>query len=280
MGFPNDGHDQTMTTTRPNFWFKLAATGMAVWVGFFMLQDQLLYFPDKASVAELASDRLHAWPPAEDFRGLVAEPAGTVRGTVVVFHGNAGHAGHREFYATRLAPLGFRVILAEYPGYGPRDGEPGERPLVKDAEQTIARASQLYGAPLLLIGESLGAAVAAAAGARHSDRITGLLLITPWDQLANVASHHYPFLPVSMFLHDRYNSVFHLASFRRPVVVAVAEKDDIVPPRFGQALFESLPGPKLLKIMPDAGHNDWILTVDREWWREVVRFLLDGTVAE
>lgn len=248
---------------------------MAVWVGFVMLQDQLLYFPDKAGVAELVSNRLHAWPSAEDFRGLVVEPAGAARGTVVVFHGNAGHAGHREFYAAMLAPLGFRVILAEYPGYGPRNGPLGERPLVKDAEQTIALAHQTYGSPLLLIGESLGAAVAAAAGARHSDQIAGLLLITPWDQLANLASYHYPWLPVSMFLHDRYNSVFHLASFRRPVVVAVAEQDDIVPARFGEALFESLSGRKQLKIMPDAGHNDWVFHVDRDWWQEIIQFLLD-----
>lgn len=241
-----------------------------------MLQDQLLYFPDKASVAELESNhRLRAWPSAEDFRGLLAEPAGSVRGTAIVFHGNAGHAGHREFYAPMLSPLGFRVILAEYPGYGPRGGSLGERPLVKDAEQTIALAHQTYGSPLLLIGESLGAAVAAAAGARHGDKIAGLLLITPWDQLANVASHHYPFLPVSMFLHDRYNSVFHLASFRLPVVVALAEQDDIVPRRFGEALFESLSTRKQLKIMPDAGHNDWIFHLDRQWWQEVTQFLLD-----
>lgn len=249
--------------------------GMVVWMGFVMLQDQLLYFPDKASIEELVTHRLHAWPSAEDFRGLIAEPAGAARGTAVVFHGNAGHAGHREFYATLLAPLGFRVILAEYPAYGPRDGSLGERPLVRDAEQTIVRAHQLYGSPLLLIGESLGAAVAAAAGVRHSDKIAGLLLITPWDQLANIASYHYPFLPVSMFLHDRYNSVFHLASFRRPVVVAVADKDDIIPARFSEALFESLSAPKQLKIMQDAGHNDWILHVDQEWWQEATQFLLD-----
>ena len=72
-----------------------------------------------------------------------AEPAPPARGTVVVFHGNAGHVGHRAFYAAIFTRLGWRVILAEYPGYGPRGGQVGERPLVEDAEQTLRRAVEL-----------------------------------------------------------------------------------------------------------------------------------------
>ena len=40
-------------------------------------------------MANVASAGLRAWPSAQDFRGLVAEPAGAVRGTAIVFHGNA-----------------------------------------------------------------------------------------------------------------------------------------------------------------------------------------------
>src|SRR5260370_32452307 len=50
-----------------------------------------------------------------------------------------------------------------------------------DAEQTIALAHRLYDAPLLLIGESLGAGLVAAAGARQPDRTAGLPPITAWD---------------------------------------------------------------------------------------------------
>ena len=117
----------------------------------------------------------------QDLRGLVAEPAGPVRGTAIAFHGNAGHAGHRVFYAAALTRLGWRVILAEYPGYGPRGGLLGEESLTGDAEQTVALAHRQYGAPLLLMGESLGAAVAAAAAARQPDLVAGLLLIKAAD---------------------------------------------------------------------------------------------------
>ena len=243
----------------------------------FLWQDRLLYFPALTTVERVADGGLRAWPSSQDFRGLVAEPTGAVRGTAIVFHGNAGHVGHRAFYAHALTPLGLRVILAEYPGYGPRPGMLGEASLVADAEETLALAHRQYGGPLLLIGESLGAAVAAAAGAQQPDLTTGLLLITPWDRLARVGSHHYPWLPVKWMLRDGYDNVVHLAKFDRPVVVAVAERDSIVPPRFGTALYAALRGPKHLMLIKASDHNDWPDRVDAGWWRAAITFALGET---
>jgi uncharacterized protein len=242
--------------------------------GVAMLQERFIYFPEKAAIEDVVSDRLAAWPAMEAFRGLVAEPPGPVRGTAIVFHGNAGHAGHRSFYSAALNQLGLRVVLAEYPGYGPREGSPDEESLVADAQKTIELAHRLYGGPVLLIGESLGAGVVAAAGSRERDKIAGLLLITPWDRLEHVAAFHYPWVPVKWLMHDRYDSVTHLATFARPVVVVVADRDSIVPARFGEALLNALTGPKQLKIVKAAEHNDWFGHVDDRWWRETIGFLL------
>ncbi|WP_455284892.1 alpha/beta hydrolase [Cupriavidus necator] len=250
------------------------ASGLVLLAGVYMLQDHFLYFPDKATVDDMVSPGLRAWPGPEDFRGLVAEPAGPARATAMVFHGNAGHAGHREYYASALTKLGIRVILAEYPAYGPRTGALGERSFVEDAEQSIALARRQFGGPLLLIGESLGAGVAAAAAARQRDSVAGLLLITPWDKLAHIASHHYPWLPAGWMLRDRYDSAANLAGFGRPVMVAIAERDTIVPARFGKALYETLGEPRRLAVIDGAGHNDWTGRVDAGWWQDAVAFLL------
>lgn len=246
----------------------IVGLGLGLLALIYVWQDRLLYFPARATVEQLAGLGLRPWPSAQGFRGLVAEPQGIARGTVIVFHGNAGHAGHRAFYAQALAPLGFRVILAEYPGYGPRSGKPVEASLVADAGETVALAHGQYGGPLLLMGESLGAAVAAAAGVHHRERLAGLVLITPWDRLANVASHHYPWLPVRWLLRDRYDTAARLAHFDRPVMVIVAEQDSIVPARMGKALHATLGGPKRLMTIDGAGHNDWLDRVDATWWRK------------
>ncbi len=253
---------------------SLGAAASIAWGSPALLQDRLLYFPARATVAELTTGTLQAWPAADDFRGLVGLPPGSVRGTAVVFHGNAGHVGHRAFYVEALTRLGLRTILAEYPGYGPRTGKLGEASLVDDASATIELAHRLHGAPVLVVGESLGAGVAAAAAARQRDKVAGVLLITPWDRLQHIAEFHYPWLPVQWLLHDRYDSVAHLAQFGRPVAVVVAERDDIVPARFGTALFDALGERKRLWVLSGAGHNNWIARVDAAWWRQVVDFLL------
>jgi pimeloyl-ACP methyl ester carboxylesterase len=254
---------------------KAAAGSVMAVAALAWLQNWLLYFPSRAPVVQMERGGLRAWPSAQDFRGLIAEPEGAARATAIVWHGNAGHAGHRGFYAQALVPRGVRVIIAEYPGYGPRDGQPGEATFVADAEQIIDLAQRLYAdAPLLLAGESLGAAVAAAAAARRPEQVAALLLITPWDKLENVASHHYPWLPVRSLLSDRYDSAAHLATFGKPVLVAVAQNDHIVPARFGSALHAALPGPKRLVTLAAAGHNDWPDRVDAGWWRDALAFLL------
>ena len=258
----------------------LAVVGVAMLVAVLVVitffQNRLLYFPARAALGDVVSDRLLPWPSAQEFRGLVAEPDGPVLGTAIVFHGNAGHAGHRGFFAQALNPLGLRVILAEYPGYGPRGGALGEQSLVGDAEQSINVAHRQYGAPLLIIGESLGAGVAAAASARQQHKTSGLMLITPWDKLAHVATFHYPWLPVRWLLRDRYDSAAHLTSFSPPVLVAVAEHDNIVPARLGTALHAALLTHKRLQIVSGAGHNDWVARVDPAWWRNAISFLLEG----
>jgi fermentation-respiration switch protein FrsA (DUF1100 family) len=253
---------------------RLVVACLIVFAGVPILQDRFIYFPEKAATEDIVSAGLSAWPTPEAFRGLVAEPAGSARATAIVFHGNAGHAGHRALYAAVLTRLGLRVILAEYPGYGPRDGTPGEASLVADAQQTIALAHHRYGTPLLLIGESLGAGVAAAAGSHEREMTAGLLLITPWDRLEHVAAYHFPWLPVKWLLRDRYDSVTHLATFARPVLIVIAECDSIVPPRFGEALYHSLAEPRQLIVVKAAEHNDWMSRVDEFWWRKAVDFLL------
>ena len=213
-----------------------------------VFQNRLIYFPDNlplaAAIAEASGRGFAPWPGDDDYRGLRREPEGAARATVVLFHGNAGHAVDRHWYADEFVRLGLRVILAEYPGYGPRAGQLGEAALVADAAEALALARRQFPGPLLLVGESLGAGVAAAV-ARTTD-VAAVLLITPWDRIERVARHHYPWLPVGAVLRDRYDSVANLSGYRGRVAVVIAERDSIVPPRLGRALFESLTEPRRL----------------------------------
>lgn len=283
-----------------------------------MLQDHLLYFPAKlthdAMLADAHQRGLAPWPTAEDYRGLLYQPQTHARGTVVLFHGNAGHAAQRDAYVALFQQAGLRVLLAEYPGYGARAGSPSEASITDDARHTLALVHQQCDGPLLVAGESLGAAVAAAAlpatpattatatpaaeatseatatprpapaTASHSPGTsaeappatpaTALLLITPWDTLANVARHHYPWAPVRWLLRDRYDTVRNLANFRGRIALVIAGNDSIVPAPHAHALAATIATEHRSWTLPNAGHNDWMHHLPVRWWHDITTYLL------
>ena len=242
------------------------------------MQNKFLYFPsgERPSGQMLEAENLAFWPGAsEDYRGLVAaQEAPSPKGTIVLFHGNGGTALDRGFYLEPLAKLGFRVVLAEYPKYGGRLGLVGEKPFVADGLETVRLAHQQFGEPLYLLGESLGCGVAAAVANTTSVPIAGIILITPWDTLASVAKSLFPFLPVTMLLTDKYDSVENLKSFKRNISLIGAERDEILPIIHAHNLYNSLPeSNKRMWVIKGAGHNDWPFHADSYFWREITDFV-------
>lgn len=249
----------------------------------YLTQQRLLYFPDPTppSVHPIWLERglaLMAWPTAEiaTFRGytsLLKPRYSRGQGTVVVFHGNAGGARDRGYYLQALERRGYRVLLAEYPGYGGRRGGLGEADWVADSRETVRRALADFGGPLWVWGESLGAAVAAAVAADRSLPVAGVVLVTPWDSLTELAQSLYWYLPVRWLLRDRYDSIAYLSHYPGKIAVLIAGRDEIIPQRHSQRLYESLRGPKRRWIFPESGHNTWPIDVGAPWWDEVLRWL-------
>jgi len=145
--------------------------------------------------------------------------------------------------------------------------------LVSDAKETMRLASQKYGRPLFLLGESLGCGVAASAAKGSPVRIDGMILITPWDTLVSVAKEHFPWLPVRLFLRDTYDTMGNLKAYQGRIAVIGAERDETIPIRHAQALFASLPNDKKMWTIRGAGHNDWPDMVDPAWWQDVAAFM-------
>mgnify|MGYP001236538883 FL=1 len=242
------------------------------------MQNKFLYFPNDEwpSEAMLAAENLVLWQAAgSDFRGLIsAGNAPTPSGTIVLFHGNGGTAYDRSFYLEPLTELGFRVILSEYPQYGGRPGKVGEKPFVVDGLETVRLAFEQYGEPIYLLGESLGCGVVAAVAKKTSTPIAGIILITPWDTLAAVAKSLFPFLPVTMLLTDKYDSISNLQSFKGNISVVGAERDEILPIRHAHNLFANLPeGKKRMWVIQGADHNDWPFHTEESLWREMTDFV-------
>lgn len=245
----------------------------------YIFQNRLIYLPHRASLDQLKQSApfvsLKLWPEAdENYRGFIPDntpPA--VRGTVIVFHGNAGSAINRQYYVPPLQKQGFRVILAEYPGYGARSGKPGEAAMVEEARESVRLALQEFGGPLFLWGESLGCGVASALSADPGMKIDGMVLLTPWNTLPSTAQSHYWFLPARWLVRDRFDNIRNLQKYSGPVAVLMAGKDEIIPNRLTQSLYQKIQPPKRLWTFKEAGHNSWPVAPDQTWWTEVMDFV-------
>lgn len=255
------------------------AIGYALLVGLMaLMQRNMLYLPDPTAIIQAvplgADGTLEPWPGSgEAFRGYVRGPLSSpmsTRGTVVVFHGNAGSARDRGYYTLPLEARGYRVVLAEYPGYGGRAGAPSEEAFVQDGRDTARLALAEFGGPLWLWGESLGAAVAAGVAADRTLPVAGVALITPWDRLTDLAQSLYWYLPARWLLRDHYDTIAALRQYGGAVAVLVAEQDEIIPARHSQRLYEALPGLKKRWLFAGAGHNTWPGEPRAAWWDEVL----------
>lgn len=223
----------------------------------------------------LTANKIQCWlSNTGNYKGFVSTAERNhLMGTIIVFHGNAGTAADRTYYIKALAPLGYRVILAEYPGYGARVGKLGEKSFVSDAKEILQDVYKHYGSPIFLLGESLGCGVAAAVAKDPPVTIDGIFLITPWDTLLSVAKSKFPWLPLQFFMKDKYDSISNLKGYQGRIAIAGAERDEVIPMRHAVALYQSLPGRKAMWVVEGAGHNDWAMIVDKAWWREIMEFL-------
>lgn len=177
--------------------------------------------------------------------------------TVLVASGNAGDRSLRAPLAAALAEQGLGVLLFDYRGYGGNPGSPTERGLAMDVRAARRFLVEQVGVPprrLLYYGESLGAAVVAELATEHPP--AGLVLRSPFLDLAAVGREHYPFLPVRALLKDRFPVAEHVARLNVPVTIVYGTRDSIVPPEQSRAVAAAAPGPTRTVEIPGADHND------------------------
>jgi pimeloyl-ACP methyl ester carboxylesterase len=247
--------------------------GLVILVAIF--QRRLIYFPTRLppGSAESMAER-DGWKPVRTAAGEIIgwritqtnEPSGAV----LIFHGNAGCALDRDYLARPIHDaLPLDVIVVEYPGYGPREGSPSLSTILATAEAALELLPS--NRPVFLVSESIGAGASAHLALKFPDRIRGLVMFVPYDDLGEVAQGAFPILPAKWLLRDRFRPAEWLKDYRGPVQIVLAGNDEVIPTKRGQALYDGYAGPKRLQIVPNARHND-VAEQTPEWWREVFAF--------
>jgi uncharacterized protein len=256
-------------------------TYLAVVLIYTLKQRSFIYYPQPQGLeAALASvDRMggSAWQDAGGtWLGWRQGTSGAVR-RVLVMHGNAGQALDRHYWTELFRGLResgpWEVYVLEYPGYGPRPGQPSEQTLRDAALQAMDLLQAERPGRVLLLGESLGSGVAAHVAAARPQTVAGLLLVTPFASLGAVAQHHMPFLPVSLLLRDRFDTLTLLSGFDGPMVIITGTDDNIVPEPLALPLQAAHRGQLLHWSQPGAGHNSIDTDPRTAGWRQIDAFL-------
>lgn len=176
------------------------------------------------------------------------------RPTVLFFLGNADSVNHYGFLAEALGRRGAGLLALSYRGYGGSTGRPSEPGLLADGLAAFDWLAQGGQDRVVLLGQSLGTAVAVHVAAERPAR--GAILVSAFDSALALARSFYPFLPVGPLIKDPFRSDLRIAGVTQPKLFIHGDRDGVIPIRFGRALYERAPEPKSFRLHAGYGHND------------------------
>jgi len=255
--------------------------------------DHLVLYPSTQQVSVPGASRI-AIPPGPDapaevevwaMRTPAVTPGTEPKAFVLAFIGNADRAEDAvqrtvEDWANR--PV--EVWAVNYPGYG---GSTGPARLAAIGPAVLAAYDSLHAIagsrPVFLSGLSLGTAAALHVSANRP--VAGLILHNPpplrkmilerygWWNLWLIAG------PAAMHIPSDLDSITNARRTTAPGIFLLAENDNVVPPRFQQAVVAAYAGEKRLIPLPGADHNDPPAAAQEAELHAAIGWLWDRTVA-
>ena len=252
----------------------------------FYPEPGLPFTPDKAKLqyrdVQLAAadgTRLHGW-------WLPAKAGVPVKGTVLHLHGNGGNLSWHLGGSWWLPEQGYQVLMLDYRGYGRSEGEPSLPAIYQDIQAAfdwLDSAPEAQGKPLVVLGQSIGGALAVHYLAEHPERrkgIEALILDGAPASYRDVARHTlgtswltWPFrTPLSWLIPDGDSALQGLSQLKgTPMLIFQSMDDTLVPLDNGIRLYQAAPPPRVLQLTR-GGH---VQTFSDPTWRQVMLRYLD-----
>jgi len=243
------------------------------------VEKRYIFFPTsdiEMTPADLGLDYEEVFFPASNGNLLHGwYVPGSGQGTWLWFHGNGGNISHRVAEMALLNQrVGVSLLIFDYQGYGRSQGEPSEAGTYQDARTALAYLQQRYGqnpGPVVYYGHSLGTAIAVELAAEQPPE--GLVLVSPFISVSEMAGLAYPWLPVSWLLKDHYNTLGRIPLVRSPLLVLHGTQDEMVPVAHGEKLFQAAAEPKSFQALAETGHNDTFQAGGDAYWGAIEAFL-------
>jgi pimeloyl-ACP methyl ester carboxylesterase len=221
----------------------------ALCLALFLAQRSFIYYPQPKS----AFDNSPALTLSIDGeRILVNTRQRPGAEAVIYFGGNAEDVSHSLPTFADAFPE-HSVYAMNYRGYGGSTGKPSETALIADALALFDRVHADH-PHIVVIGRSLGSGVAIhIASERPVER---LVLITPYDTLAEIAASQFRYFPLSWLMLDKFESWRYAPKITAPTQLIAAQNDEVIPLASTEALYKHFPQSlATLRVIPGVGHN-------------------------
>lgn len=248
------------------FVLALAGAYVVVLVVLWAVQDRLLFPTDAAATAgtPLPGDTPRLKLTAADGSELqgvrLVPPAAPITDRTIIlgFGGNAWNAEDAAAYLYTMYPQA-EVIVFHYRGYKPSGGRASVDALIADAPliyDMVREEAEKQGgnAPrIVAAGFSIGTGVAISLARER--KLDGLLLVTPFDSLAALAAHHFPWAPVATLIKNPMRNAERLKGLDVPTAIIAAENDEIIPRERTSEMRGAAKRMVYSRTIKGAGHN-------------------------
>ena len=208
------------------------------------------------------------------------------RGTLVYLHGVADNRTSGAGIVDRFGRRGFDVIAYDSRAHGESDGDVCTYGYFEkiDLHRVLDAVDP---GPIILIGTSLGAAVALQE-ASQDRRVVAVVAAETFSDLRTVATERAPFFfsrgtiaraldlaeQQGRFQVDAVSPVAAASTLTQPVLLIHGAADIDTSPAHSQRVLAALAGPKRLILVPGAGHNG---SLRGDVWAEIDRWV-DGVM--
>ncbi|HEX4414577.1 MAG TPA: alpha/beta hydrolase [Lacipirellulaceae bacterium] len=274
-------------TTQPNrasrvrkFGRRAIITYLLIVLGMMFLETRLVY-----PIPPLTR---HNWKPTnfeyEDVYFASADgtklnawffPNPKTKRAVLYCHGNGEDIAADGDLCSHLSNsriLNANVLVFDYRGYGHSEGSPTEAGCIADgdaAQKWLANRVGIHPNEVILMGRSLGSAVATALAADNGCR--ALILENSMPSIVSVAAQQYPWLPVKWVMRNRYDNLERIKRYDGPFWQSHGTVDTLIPIASARTLFDAAPSKNKRWIeYPNSDHND---PRPRKYYDELAAFL-------
>ena len=239
--------------------FLLLLVYAAICAILYSQQNSLLYFPqleDRAYSQQFKQFELEFKNGDVSLHGWGSIQNVNSENPLLIYYGGNGDEASRNIpLMSQLDVQNF--LIMNYRGYGRSQGEPEEQDLKSDALFIFDKVSTQYGIDsdsIILLGRSLGSGIASYVASEKE--VSKVVLVTPYDSIVNVASKRFPLFPVSLLMHQRFESNKLAPLIEEPVLCLIAEFDQIIPTYHAHQLCDKWKGDMQKKILAKATHNN------------------------